>query len=62
MRNILFFVSLKDSTCNITDMLENTYIMPEVIIKSGFFEKTATLAHAAPNAREPVSPIIIFAG
>lgn len=36
--------------------------MPITKIKNGFFEKIATQATPPPKAKEPVSPINIFAG
>ena len=60
--NILFPVFLKYATCNITDKVSNTGTNAIINNNSGILKYKAIHAIIPPKRREPVSPIITFAG
>ena len=53
---------MKDITCIITDDASKTKIPPAISNAISCFEIKLTAPKKAPNAREPVSPMKIFAG
>ena len=60
--NILFPVSLKEITWTITETASKTNRPPVIAKTISCFVTTPTAPKEPPNAKEPVSPINIFAG
>ena len=60
--NILFPVSLKEKTCAITDIASKTNKPPVIAKTISCLVIIPTAPSYPPIAREPVSPINIFAG
>ena len=60
--NILFPVSLKETTCTITDIASKTNKPPVIAKTISCLVIIPTAPRDPPKEREPVSPINIFAG
>src|SRR4029079_12063666 len=59
---VVRLVSLNQDTWSITDPVTATYKPPRTIRSNSVRVNIARPAMAAPRAREPVSPMMIFAG
>ena len=60
--NILFPVNLNDITCAITETASKTNKPPVIAKTISCFVITPTAPKEPPRAKEPVSPINIYAG